>query len=114
MYEEIYKIILEQSYKHNPNLKVILLDPFWCGLVDTNPNLPGKAEWTDKLNLMRSQIAHLATSFPVTEVIHTQDIFDKAMKIKGPLYWTDDSVHPSHAGHMLIAKAVIQELEKLI
>lgn len=28
--------------------------------------------------------------------------------------WTDDSVHPSHAGHMLIAKAVINELEKLI
>lgn len=114
VYDALHRIILEETYKHNQNIKIVILDPFWCGLVDAGSELPGKAEWNKKRLLSRSGITKIARDYPISAVIHTQKIFDQAMKIKCPLYLTDDSVHPSHAGHMLIEKAVINVLEKLV
>jgi lysophospholipase L1-like esterase len=34
-------------------------------------------------------------------------MFDDACKLAPPEYWGPDGVHPSHAGHMLMAKTWI-------
>jgi lysophospholipase L1-like esterase len=39
-----------------------------------------------------------------THVCVQSQMFDEACELAPPEYWGPDGVHPSHAGHMLMAK----------
>jgi lysophospholipase L1-like esterase len=101
-FEVDYRAILDASMKANPDLKVILLDPF----VLKSGGLKSDSAWstrrtaTDKL---RPIVSQLAKEFNAVH-IKTQDIFDAAAEAVTPEYWMWDGVHPLPQGHELIAR----------
>lgn len=109
-FESDYRFILDASRKANPDLRLVLLDPF------VQPTGPLKNEQAWKVRSeataeLRGVVAKLATDYDAVH-IQTQDIFDKAAKVAGPenLIW--DGIHPLPAGHELIARHWIQAVSE--
>jgi len=106
-WEADYRHCLTEARKANPELRLILLDPFVlnCG------KLVGK-RWEDTRPAIDKQgviVAKLAKEFDATH-IETQKIFDTAAEQAGPDQWIWDGVHPLPQGHELIARSWVQAL----
>ena len=96
-----YKSILEQTQQLQ--CKIILLEPF---LVHSHEDL---LEVTEELNKKIEVIKELSREFQ-TKLIPLNDIFIKACAKRAPSFWSIDGVHPTLAGHALIAKSWIQSV----
>jgi len=109
-FESDYRFILDASMKANPNLRLVLLDPF----VLRSGGLKNEQAWnarrggTDKL---RPVVAQLAKEYNAVH-IKTQELFDEAVQKATPEYWLWDGVHPLPQGHELIARNWLQEVAK--
>ena len=102
-YERDYRTILSKSRKENPNLKLVLLDPF----VLRSSKLGDQKIWQDRktaTNQMRMVVARLAKEF---EAVHVpmQDIFDEVISVAPAGHWIWDGIHPLPAGHEVIARS---------
>lgn len=107
-YESDYREILDASRKANPDLRLVLLDPF----VLPTGNLKDEKAWTtrraatDKLGAI---VARLAKDYQAVH-IKTQLIFDTAANATSPEHWMWDGIHPLPQGHELIARNWLQEV----
>ena len=107
-FESNYRYILDASREADPELRIVLLDPF----VLRSGNLKQEQAWaarrsaTDNLGAI---VAQLAKDYRAVQ-IKTQDIFDSAAKAVSPEQWIWDGVHPLPQGHELIARNWIQEV----
>lgn len=105
-FERDYRHILDASRSANPELRLVLLDPF----VLRSGRLKDERVWksrraaTDK---MRVIVERLAKDYDAVH-IKTQDIFDAAADAVSPEHWIWDGVHPLPQGHELIARNWIQ------
>jgi len=102
-YERDYRTILSKSRKENPNLKLVLLDPF----VLRSSKLGDQKIWQDRktaTNQMRMVVARLAKEF---EAVHVpmQYIFDEVISVAPAGHWIWDGIHPLPAGHEVIARS---------
>ena len=107
-FESDYRHILDASRKANPDLKLVLLDPF---ILPTGPLKAEQAykvrrEATDKLRVV---VAKLAKEYDAVH-IKTQYIFDAAAKSVTPEHWMWDGIHPLPQGHELIARHWLQQV----
>ena len=102
-YERDYRSILSKSREVNPNLILVLLDPFILrsGKLDNQDVWQKRKTATDE---MRMIVARLAKEF---EAVHIpmQDIFDEAISVAPAVHWIWDGIHPLPAGHELIARS---------
>lgn len=105
-YEEDYRIILEQTREHT-KAQIILLEPFVL------PYPKDRLNWREDLDSKIEVVRKLAGEFE-TQLVPLDGIFAKASAQREPQFWAPDGVHPSPAGHGLIAQALIAELESLI
>lgn len=107
-FETDYRHILDASRKANPDLRLVLLDPF---VLRTGP-LKDEQAWisrrnaTDKLGLLIRQIAK---DYQAVH-IRTQEIFDAAAKAVTPEHWIWDGIHPLPQGHELIARHWLEQV----
>jgi lysophospholipase L1-like esterase len=107
-FESDYRAILDASRNSNPDLRLVLLDPF----VLRTGGLKNEQAWTsrrtatDKLGAI---VARLAKDYQAVH-IKTQEIFDAAAKSVTPEQWIWDGVHPLPQGHELIARHWLQEV----
>lgn len=101
-YEENYRKILAMSREKNPNVKLILLEPF--AHIETQQNT-GSTETIRRAVLHSEQkiVRRLADEFGAV-FVPLQKVFDEAMKVREPAYWIWDGTHPTEAGHALIAR----------
>lgn len=102
-WESDYRFILQKSMDANPDLRVVLLDPFVLAA--------GRLSEPDAYKKKRNQVERLipiveklAADFKAVHV-RTQKIFDAAAKAVSPEHWIWDGVHPLPQGHELIARA---------
>jgi lysophospholipase L1-like esterase len=104
-FQSDYKNILEETQQAKS--KIILLEPF---LVHTNEN---SLELTEEINKKTEVVRELSREFGTT-LIPLNEIFIKACTKRTPSFWSLDGVHPTLAGHALIAqswiKGVVEEL----
>lgn len=101
-FEEDYRFILEASRKANPDLRLVLMDPF---VLPTGP-LAKEQAYLQRRGLtdqMRAVVARLAGEYDAVHV-PTQDIFDAAAAAAGSENWIWDGIHPLPPGHELIAR----------
>jgi lysophospholipase L1-like esterase len=101
-FEADYRFILDVSRKANPELRLVLMDPF---VLPTGPLKNEQAHQlrrslTDKMRLV---VAKLAKDYGAVH-IKTQDIFDEAANKVTPEHWMWDGIHPLPQGHELIAR----------
>ena len=96
-YERIYRDLLSEVREALPNVKFVLCEPFVlrCGVV--------RDDWVEEIDERRAVVAKLAKEFGAV-LVPFQSMFDDAVKLAPPEYWAADGVHPSAAGHLLMAK----------
>lgn len=96
-YERVYRQILTDARRQNPELKLILCEPFVlpCGQVNEN--------WFPEFTQRREIVKNLADEFAAI-FVPLQSTFDRAQDHAEPEAWANDGVHPTLAGHMLMAK----------
>ena len=97
-YERIYRDYLNETREALPDILLVLCEPFVlrCGVVTE--------EWIAEMQERRSVVASLAKEFSAI-LVPFQQMFDAALQDAPPEYWADDGVHPTPAGHYLMAQA---------
>ena len=101
-WEGDYRFILDASREANPDLRLVLLDPFVLasGRFTNDAAFHTYREEVDKLCPI---VAKLAMDYRAVH-IKTQEVFDAATRTVDPAHWIWDGVHPLPEGHELIAR----------
>ena len=98
-FQSDYASILEQTQQLR--CQIVLLEPF---LVQSNGNF---RKFNEELNKKIEVVRELSREFD-TKLISLNDIFMKACIKRGSSFWAFDGVHPTLAGHALIAQSWIK------
>jgi lysophospholipase L1-like esterase len=98
-FDRVYRQLLEETKKQLPGVRLVIGEPFVveAGAVlemDFHPDLDERA------NLVRMIANDYGDVF-----VPYQEVFDEAVQRAAPDYWAADGVHPSLAGHQLMADA---------
>ena len=97
-YEQIYDKLLSDARAANPNLRLVLCEPFY---LPKDGNMDGDARGKD-VKLRQAIVAKLAAKHHAA-LVKLQHVFDDACKRAPAPYWIWDAVHPTYSGHQLIA-----------
>ena len=105
-YERIYRDLLNEVREALPTVKFVLCEPFVlrCGVV--------RDDWVEEIDQRRAVVAKLAKEFDAV-LVPFQSMFDEAVNLAPPEYWAADGVHPSAAGHLLMAKCWLEKIAGL-
>lgn len=89
--------LLERTLKALPDVRIVICEPFVlrCGHVGE--------KWFPEFDQRRQACLAVADAMSL-QVVRFQSMFDEAIKVAPPEYWARDGVHPSMAGHALMAK----------
>lgn len=106
-YKEIYRKMLVQSKEQNPELKLILMEPFTGKFEDDKKD----KYFREYVSALSDKVRELADEFGAV-FVPLQDAFDMYMKKIEPnrLIW--DGVHPTVMGHEIIARRWLEVVEK--
>lgn len=98
-YEQIYAELLERIREKNRFTRLILLAPYVL------EDCEEKRAWVEDVAARREATKRMAQRFGA-RCVDLQQLFDAEMARtqNGPLYYTVDGVHPTRAGHELIAR----------
>ena len=103
-----YRYLLDASRKANPDLKLVLLDPFVLAS-GRLANAEAFKAWRGQVDRLIPIVEQLAKDFDAVH-IRTQEIFDAAAATVSPEQWIWDGVHPLPQGHELIARHWLEEV----
>jgi len=99
-FEELYNIILEETISSLPGVKIILCEPF---ILDTEALATNYNHPIQELQIRQQAVKRLAQKHGCI-FIPLQAAFDSALKTAPATFWVPDGIHPSPAGHNLIAR----------
>lgn len=100
-FEATYDRILARARAANPQLKLVLGEPF---ILPGNHTREHWEEWQATMAELRAVVARLAAKYHAP-VVHFQKIFDDACRRAPVEHWIWDGVHPTYSGHQLMADA---------
>jgi len=105
-YERDYRFILTESRKANPELRLVLMNPFVvkAGKYTDEKLFSEHRALTDQYGGI---VEAIARDFNAVH-IKLQDVFDEAVKKVSPEHWIWDGIHPLPQGHELIAREWLQ------
>jgi len=100
-FDRLYRNILDKSLAAPSRPKLILGQPFAlrCGVVTDN--------WYPEFTDRQAIVEGIARDYGAVFVPYQRE-FEAAAADTGPAYWTIDGVHPTTAGHMLMARTWIE------
>lgn len=95
-YETGFKALLERTKREIPSARIVVCEPFVlrCGAVND--------KWFPEFDERRAAAKRVATGAGA-DFVPFQTMFDAAVKHAKPEHWAGDGVHPSPAGHALMA-----------
>ena len=96
-YEHQYAALLDETRRALPEVRLIVLEPFVlrCGAVDDR--------WFPEFEQRRAAAERVAQQARAT-FVPLQSVFDDLARRATPQYWAADGVHPTPAGHAVIAE----------
>lgn len=100
-FRRVYDGMLEEIRTALPNIKLILLEPYVLNGPATQENWEYFRAETD---LRREAVRELAKKYSAAR-IDTQELFDAAAARSCAADWTADGVHPTPAGHWMLAQS---------
>ena len=103
VFEQNYRNLLTQI-QEKLEARVVLLEPFLLHVPED------RYAWREDLNPKIDAVRRLAVDFDA-ELIPLDGIFAKAATQAPAGYWAGDGVHPSAAGHSLIAEAWLENAD---
>ena len=97
-YEEGFAALLEKTKKELPGTRIVICEPFVlrCGAVKDN--------WFPEMTERTAAAKRVAKAAGATWVPFQEALDAEVKKGTAPAYWAADGVHPTMAGHMLMAK----------
>jgi len=97
-YEKGYRTLLDWTKAELPRARLVLCEPFTlpCGVVND--------QWEPEMTQRRAIVKQLVKDYGAV-FVPFQSAFNEASRATGPTYWSDDGVHPTMAGHGLMARA---------
>lgn len=104
-YEEAYRSLLERATAAG-NTRLILCEPFVL------PTPADRARWREDLNPKIVVARKLAQEYSAL-YIPFDEIFARAATRREPAFWAADGVHPTSAGHALMAQAWLRAVTAL-
>ncbi len=111
-FEETYRSLLEDARKQNPELKIILVEPF---LLPTGPRKERYRDFLPFFAKKREIVRKIAEDFGAT-FIPTQERLEKLVETTAPVlkengcdidpcaYWLWDGIHPTETMHSVLAE----------
>lgn len=96
-FESAYRELLERA-RRGPGSRLILLEPFVLHVT------PAHESWREDLDPKIEAVRRLAAEFEAI-LVPLDRLFQDASRRRPPAFWAPDGVHPSAAGHALIARA---------
>ena len=99
-FARVYRHLLEETQEVLPNTGLILCEPF---ILNTGATAERWEQWSAKIEQYQEMVRTLAEQFKAV-FVPLQDTFDQACEQADAAYWIWDGVHPTTAGHELIAK----------
>ncbi|MGM1049569.1 MAG: SGNH/GDSL hydrolase family protein [Bacillota bacterium] len=101
-FQQGYRELLKQT-KETLDAKLILLEPFVL------PYPEDRKAWREDLDPKITAVRELAAEFDAL-LVPLDGLFAAAAARREPAYWAPDGVHPSPAGHSLIARAWMETM----
>jgi len=103
-FEQLYDIVLEETRRNLPNAKIVLCEPFILKTEGVSKNFyRSEPEVASRQQIVR----RLAEKHGCT-LVPLGSAFKKACETAPETHWVPDGIHPSPAGHMLIAQEWIK------
>lgn len=101
LFEEVYRIILREARNALPEVRIVLMGAFLLHGTATDQ------EWEvfDREVAVRRDITRRLAEELHLDYVDLQQVFDEAQKTLPAEHWAGDGVHPTAAGHELIARA---------
>ncbi len=112
LFDSTYRSILTRSRENNPDLKLIMLEPFRLHATK-NESEEKYRRRRELLQGIQDMERKIAADFGAT-FIPLQNVFDEACNRREASYWSWDGIHPTEAGHYLIAQEWIRHAEKVV
>jgi lysophospholipase L1-like esterase len=109
-YEEVYEALLEKTRAIFPEIILVLCEPFVLKVGRMNEKW--EVSYSDMLK--RQAIVRKLSQKYDTAFVGFQQVFDKACEKVPCDYWIWDGVHPTVAGHELMAREWMKQVEKRI
>lgn len=108
-FERIYRMLLKDTLERLPNVKIILLEPFY--LDGSVIEAQGKENYL-RTPIYQNIVKKLAEEFNCS-FVPLQDKFNEVASIYGPSRLLYDGVHPNIAGATLIANEWLKAFNKI-
>ncbi|MFD0711960.1 SGNH/GDSL hydrolase family protein [Paenibacillus sp. GCM10027626] len=102
-YEAGYRDIIERT-KEKLDARIIMIEPFVL------PHPADRKQWREDLDPKINVVRELAREYGAM-LIPLDGLFAQASTRAASEYWAGDGVHPSPAGHMLIADAWLKAVQ---
>jgi len=106
----VYRMLVEDTLAQLPGLTLLLMEPFVL------PGAATVADWevfSREVPLRAKAVREIAGEFHA-HCLSLQPLMDAACKRCPPEYWLMDGVHPTPAGHQLIADAWLELFQREI
>ena len=102
-YAAVYRMLLEYTRQQLPQVQFVLCEPFVlpCGVVTP--------AWISEMDQRRAVVRELADTFDAI-FVPFQSILRDALRQAPAEYWAADGVHPTPAGHRLLADCWLQQV----
>ena len=108
LFEIIYDLLINELKRALPNLRIMIMEPFVLKGTATEHSLK---EFKTEVALRGAAARRVAEKHGL-EFIPLQEKFEEAAKHATESYWLYDGVHPTAAGHELIAREWIKQFTK--
>ena len=109
LFETIYDLLIQELKAAIPDLRIIIMEPFvFKGKATEECFEEIKAEVA-----LRGAAARRIAEKHGLEFIALQEKFHEALQLAPEHYWLRDGVHPTAAGHELIAREWIKQFQQM-
>ena len=114
-YEKIYSMLIEEVMTELPDIKIMIMEPFCLGAGVTENN----ADPSDKWSIYCAEVTKRAQKAKAVAekynlcFVPLQEKFNEMVKNTEDTYWFIDGVHPTAAGHELIAREWLKAFSSL-
>ncbi|WP_078544595.1 SGNH/GDSL hydrolase family protein [Litchfieldia alkalitelluris] len=107
-FERAYRHLLEETREVLPDTGLIICEPF---ILKTGVTAENWDAMNDRLQKYQERSSNLAKEFDAV-FVPLQDAFNEASKMTEAHFWLWDGVHPTPAGHELIAREWLSVVQK--
>lgn len=113
-FERVYDMLLTEIREELPQVQFILLEPFMLpGYATQRPEQPGRWDVFAREVPLRAQAVRRLAEKHGAAYVPLQQLFDECCRQMPAPYWLFDGVHPTEAGHALIAREWLRAFEAL-